>query len=309
MERDEIWGCFVIPVTFEGFCKETIPEINLKPEVNEDVHKSFRVVRKLLEHSYYEYEFFDMAALKSILSFEMALKLRYQELTGTKWSENKSLKTLIQWFHEKRYFEVYNDSFLDYVRMIRNHSAHPYRHGLSGAMGRQNILYSIDLINDLYEDPELRVKRMTLMNEISSKVKELNTNGLKITFADDSSVLVCAARPVFINNKMSPAEISFSYKPLFPLPESFVPGIIHEAPTYKIVADSIEILDSSIILHDIEHNNMVISKIESKEDKLEFELWIAKFIECNAKIFQFGIMNMQDTQYFSEHLREFHFTK
>ncbi|HQS04892.1 MAG TPA: hypothetical protein PLT16_04570, partial [Daejeonella sp.] len=82
IEQDSRWLSFEgIPNNFNDFSKKTVPEIYLKPEVHEDIKMSFRVIKRLMEFSFYEYEFFDVAADNAILVLEMAFKIRYQELT------------------------------------------------------------------------------------------------------------------------------------------------------------------------------------------------------------------------------------
>ena len=179
-EPDARATAFVGCETYEGFLKNGVPEIYLKPEVHDDVKSSFRVVEKLLQYSYYEYEFFDVAGTKSLLTLELALKLRYVDLNKGE-GKHRNLNYLIQWFLERKYFETTNPKFLENIRWIRNHLAHPDRYSFGGFAMRQWIEHSLDLINSLYENVELRIKRASLQKSLLPRFRRLTKNGAVLT--------------------------------------------------------------------------------------------------------------------------------
>lgn len=49
----------------------------LKPKVHNEIKEGFRIIRKLPEHSYFEYQFYDETVAKSLVILEMALRIRY----------------------------------------------------------------------------------------------------------------------------------------------------------------------------------------------------------------------------------------
>lgn len=66
IERDSRWP----NESFEDFCQNRIPQIYLKPNVHDEIKEGFRIIRKLLEHSYFEYQFYDEAArLDMVVTF------------------------------------------------------------------------------------------------------------------------------------------------------------------------------------------------------------------------------------------------
>lgn len=157
MELDETWSVFAsFSADPRDFVKEFLPEIYLKPKVAKAVKENFEVIEKLLLYSYSVYKFYNVATLKSLLTLEMSLKIRYREVTGVEWG-HKPLKLLIDWFQKRNYFEVYNNDFLIHIREIRNMLAHPNDHTFSGPHSRPVIENVLDLINGLYEEPGLRV--------------------------------------------------------------------------------------------------------------------------------------------------------
>ncbi len=89
--------------TYDLFLKKMLPTFWFNKNVPSDVLDSIRVIRKLIEASYFEYEFCDVAALKAALIFEMALKIRYHDLTNETWNikvknqPKRDLANLIKW--------------------------------------------------------------------------------------------------------------------------------------------------------------------------------------------------------------------
>src|SRR5271154_7303041 len=99
MEIDPTWKIFDgVTENCEEFNKRFVPEIFLRKEVHPDVIENFRLIGKLLEHNYFEYKFCDIAACQSMLTMEMALKLRFEEINNFKWNPTDSLQKLIKWF-------------------------------------------------------------------------------------------------------------------------------------------------------------------------------------------------------------------
>jgi hypothetical protein len=74
LKMDSRWDVYVFDHSFETFKNKMLPQLFLKEQLANDVKKAFRVVGKLLEQSYYEYEFYDVAAREALFTFEMALR-------------------------------------------------------------------------------------------------------------------------------------------------------------------------------------------------------------------------------------------
>src|SRR5690349_12109665 len=136
MKKDETWNAFDQARSADEFYDEFVPELYVKPQVNKEIVENFRVIRKLIEYSYFEYRFYDVATLESLLTLEMALKIRFSEINLENWPKKKSLSHLMDWFQKHNYFEVYNGEFLRHIRAIRNLMAHPLQHSFSGPHGR-----------------------------------------------------------------------------------------------------------------------------------------------------------------------------
>jgi hypothetical protein len=183
--------------------------------VNQDVKDAFQVVHKLMIHSYFEYLFIDVAVTKALHVFEMALKLRYKEVNNSEWNKKKTLEQLIEWFRGQDFFETEDKRFFDHVRNTRNYLSHPERHGYAGMASFHWISTAVDIINDLYENVELRKQRRLLTDKFLSELRGFLVVGAKLTFMD-KQILVYTHGHVLINNKVSPTKAHFC---LFLMPD------------------------------------------------------------------------------------------
>lgn len=221
LEMDETWTVFDGVINnMEKFIKQFMPDMYLKPEVHKDVVENFRVIRKLIECSYFEYKIYDVAVLKTALTMEMAMKLRYNELNPEKWDNKKSLVQLIKWFEERNYFEAYYPEYMDNMRKIRNTLAHPNEHQYGGASEAALIERIIDIVNGLYEDPPLRLLRKEKTLNMIKVIESFH--GRMICEAGDKRYLVYRAWPGFVNNKNNALEIHFYFKPTCTFSEEYV---------------------------------------------------------------------------------------
>lgn len=214
LERHRTWTAFQGELSFEEFVDKKIPKILFKEAVNSDVKQAFEIIQKLLIHSYYEYLFIDVAVNKALQTFEMALKLRYKELNGGKEWKKATLYQLIPWFQKRHYFESDNKNFLHRIRKTRNYLSHPENHRFAGSVGFPWIQTVVELINDLYEDTELRVQRKALRDEMTKSIKAIVTNGARL-IAHNYEELIYDVGIVLVNNKTTPCQFFIGLLPIF----------------------------------------------------------------------------------------------
>lgn len=307
MKMDEIWSIFYgTSCSIEEFNERIVPELYLKPQVHTDVIESFRVIKKLILHSYFEYKFYDIATTQSLLTLEMALKLRYKEINSQEWSNKKRLNDLMDWFEEEIYFEVYNNEYLKRIRQIRNWVAHPSQHFSSGPHTKHIIENVLDLINGLYEDPELRKDRMKLTRMINEKLLEFK-NGIRCTI-NNVTYFAFNAWLAFVNNKKTPFEVYFYFTPTFKFPEGYLEAgntWIHPQ-VIDFTGCSIEYSDSSILMKNSENSTLLISEIQNPDEKKEFDNWREKFQRYCHPTGGYFFPNDKIVDTFSFHLRAFY---
>lgn len=305
MKRDATWDAFAISKNPDEFAKEIFPEIELKKEVHQDIKSEFRVIKRLVEQSYFEYQFYDKAATEALLTFEMALKMRNKELNFVKHDKYEpSLSKLITAFHKRDYFEG-NKRFLDLVRMVRNQFVHRDKHNFAGPLKRQYILHSIDLINGLYEDPKLRRKRKALTYVLNEAFKKIPSPGFKVKSKDEEFICFVGWFS-FVNNKSNPREIYFYFKPLFDIPDNyFEEKKLYLSPRYLIIANNFRTTDDSITLMDSE-GSYEITKLTLKEDIKLFEKWHKVFLGYSDQTGEYYEIKSEMIETYEKHLREFH---
>jgi hypothetical protein len=305
MKMDDTWSVFDFAHNLEEFEKLYKPEIYLKPKVHKDVVQNFQIVKQLIRYSFFEYKFYDVATLKSLLTLEMALKIRYREVTGTEWQRRRSLARLMDWFRNENYFETYNKEYLTIIRSIRNSLAHPSEHTVSGPFGRHIIENVIDLINGLYEDPKLRRKRMSLTINILNKLKEFK-NGIKCSIGNDYYFAI-NAWPAFINNKKQPMDIHFYFNPTIIIPDSTLEKTnLVMLPALPFVGNSVRILKNSLELKKDDSDSLFVSEITDKNEKTEFADWVSKYEKYLGPAYGYIHSNDDLKDTFTLHLRKFH---
>ncbi len=228
IKSDPIWEVFPAAQTFESFKNNLLKPIFLKAENSVDVKESVLLAGKILEHSYFEYQFIDVALTYVIFAFEKALKIRCKEITGK--DSNLRFVDLIDWFLTRGYFETWNDTVPHALRNIRNDKVHETANTLGGVAFINKVYDTIDLINDLYEDPALRAIRKREITSLSDALFSYIGNGAILTY-NNKRFIIYRAYPVFINNKSATSVLNFSVCPIFNLTpykdgKSITPGHI-----------------------------------------------------------------------------------
>jgi len=214
IKSDPTWDVFPAAQTFDSFKNNLLKPIFLKAENSEDVKESILLAGKILEQSYFEYKFIDVALTYIIFTFEKALKIRYKEITGK--DSNKRFVDLIDWFLTRGYFETWNDTMPHTLRNIRNGKVHETANTLGGVAFINKVYKTIDLINDLYEDPALQAIRKREITSLSDALFSYIANGAILTY-NNMRFVIYRAYPVFINNKSATSVLNFSVCPIFDL--------------------------------------------------------------------------------------------
>jgi len=194
-------------LTFEEFCLE-IPKFYFKKEVPDDVVKNFEVVESLLAHSYFEYKFIDEAWSKSLLTLEMAMKFRYRDFFELKGRIN--FDNLITRLSKLNLFETEMET-LKWLKSTRNHFSHPDRHSFGGIVYWNRIEFAVRLINEMYEDVNLRLERWEMAKKIFNQLQVNQLEKSLLMSSDKKETILYNLRLLFINNKISSPEFLFAY--------------------------------------------------------------------------------------------------
>ena len=179
-EKAPQWEVVLGANTFEEFKDLILDKIEMNTNIPSSILDRIDIAKKLLLHSYYEYLFLDVAYTYMVATFEKSLRIRYEEITGEK--TKRSFQNLTNWFWENGYFESWNKEYVDRHRLTRNHQLHDTQEMIGGLMLVRSVGYILDLINELYEDVELRKSRKKIIAQLQSFFNELiKPNGCIIT--------------------------------------------------------------------------------------------------------------------------------
>jgi hypothetical protein len=301
-QMDTYWDAFDV-MSYEDFQNKFLHPIYLKDEVHEDVKESFRVIGKLLEFGYFEHRFFDVAYSKAILTLEMAFKQRYKELKGQEWQGD--LGPLMSWLTKQGYFDVYNKHFMEGMRIVRNHFAHPTTGGFAGAGQKHLVRYPMDLINGLYENPELTRKRIKT-GKIFFKMIEAMGPGFKIRF-DEEYHFAFNIWLSFFDNKSSPHKIHIYIQPVFDIPEPYVKGGKFDlSPFYHWEASYLAMDDDFITLRNNSGRTLEIQTISCEVEKQAFLEWLNRYNDFDRYTGDKVLRTTFASDTFAHHLRQFH---
>lgn len=263
-EKDPRWEDFTR--NDPAFFEELAGRIAFRPEVPEEVADRFELIRKLLRYSYYEYEFQDAAMDRALLTFELALKARYEELDGTPVRENEmNLYSLIRWGAKQGLFEE-SEKRVQATRKMRNHIAHPKRNPLHGMLGPSAIYRIVDLINGLYADPELRAERKEVADKWNNRFEELTGHGAMLK-TNGEEVPIFEARVLAYDNRREEDRYYLLFWPLFELPEEGAEEYFIPEPPVEVAE---EIRSSGAKLRvDLENGEVLTLTPISEEDAQE----------------------------------------
>lgn len=294
VERDKTWDA--LGVRSFGRFQKLVPEVQFQPQVHKDIVKEFEVVNKLLRHSYYEYQFLDMALTKTVLAFELALKIRYRELSGNNPIKHyPNLRRLIKWGAEKGLFEE-KEPVIQTVRKLRNSLAHPRHHSFARVVALNAIQSVGSIIEDLYENVTLRKTRKKAESGTNSKLDAMVEEGARLEI-DGSSLIVFSALLLCHDNRSSPEQNHLLFWPIFEIVEKDRTVEISDPIAKR--CESLTINNESWYFKEVGSSQEIrLSKLNSAEDIQRFNRWQEDFETSNFPLRD--VINM----HIGEHTRE-----
>jgi hypothetical protein len=255
LKPDSRWEIFG-QKSHEAYLEHIFKDFWLTPKAPEGIQEAFAVAEHILALSYFNYVMFDDGVFKLARIFEMMLRMKFEELpsdekdevinifkkknqmllksrvhsakvidsidtvpTKNKKPQDPSLDQLIAYYCKNGYFDS-PEEVLKNIKDIRNHWAHPHQHTFAGSSLMHWMIIINDLINEFYEDRDLRKKRIRLLEEVK-KSSYAFKDKLSILEYLGQSIPSCGAMPVFINNKITPNSCSLVVIPLIDLEPYF----------------------------------------------------------------------------------------
>lgn len=271
--KDEIWHGFTAITTLQSFNDSILEQVCFKDEVAEEIKEGGLQVQKLLLHSYYEYSFIEIAITQAIFLLDKALSARWKEIHGERPKEN--FEKLIDWFFDNNYFETVDVQRIHGLRKLRNKKVHRLNNGIGGVAIIHNVYWIFDLINGLYESPELRRVRMESYYGLIDQFGKFVRNGVVLSM-HGKKYLAFSVSPVFINNKSEPATLHLFVSLIFDL-QLQLDGKIHYS-TVKLSVSDWRFDGNNFKATDLSDGKpMMVSKITDKINRDKFDAWQVGF--------------------------------
>lgn len=303
LQRHEIWSIFPNTETLEKFQKHHLNEVYLKPEVPEAIRAQSIVIERLLLHSYYEYEFIDIALTQAVFLFEKALRIKWQQIYQK--PTKLTLEKLIDWFFERGYFETRNFALPTQLRNIRNGKVHDIEKSTGGTPFINKTYATIDLINDLYETPVLRLMRTAERDKLNQELAEFMKDGAILTL-NYKRFIAFQTHAVLISNKYPETLLEISVCPIFDLVpfeegKEYIPG------HFKILLKKWNWESNSFNGIDADTNQQVLlSKINDSTNQERFSQWQTTFFNLENWSLALFIASEPVEKAYTRSLRQLH---
>ncbi len=272
LERDDRWDG--LGIDSPGDMESIIGRIKFVPQVSEDVVKRFERVKSVLRFSYFDYDLSDVALDYSLLTLELGIKKRFQEIEGD--PEERGLSQLIHWGSRRNLFEP-DANRLESLTQLRDVTAHPGRYSLMGYLAYDPIIYIVSLINDMYEDAGLRRERRRIVRNVNRSLHGIVEHGAVMKSAD-ASIGIFLARLLQVENRVHPEIYHFAFWPVFNIPADKA-APINEGKPIVITTTDFKLQDGGarLVVEGVSHAPITVEKFRDASDIGWFDAWLATF--------------------------------
>lgn len=304
---DPIWSSFQIE-NQEDYIKKYVIKGNFHTGVHEDVIKSFETVEYLMAHAYYHWQLYDQVLVKLLSIFEMAVKLKSEELNNPPEYQDRTgktqTKTLVKLIDELKQFGYPSELIRDlhWLRKLRNMEAHPDRYSFAGAMKKKAVIPGLNIINRLFINPIA----LTLQNEHNTellKSKNIFSNDVFIHSYKEKNVLVHDLE--FLANvdlKTGDCEYWKANPVLTDTYESFS-GMKFSSP-FIFFLKNVQIVNGNLIATDFHTNETITLNKTTSEVNLKMYQTHAEALEKLEQTPKFGL-EASHRNHLNTHLEEF----
>jgi hypothetical protein len=306
LEKDPKWSAFS-EYTWESFQETCVPKVPLISTVHPEVHKQYRAIRKLIAHSYFEYEFFDIAAGQMTMLVEMAMVWKYEQLTGEPWQrktkkgeKRRDLKNLFDWLTQNGHFSTTFPTDTNFLRQVRNYYAHPKKHAFSGGTHLKSIIHLIHFINELYDSNVVTGNRLS---EPIASWLTLNEAKRKVLKFPSGQLLLSAIFLAFIDLSNAVPQYYFAAFPLFDINKIDRSSRHIPATMYVLQVSDLKIDSSSLSGTDFSSGNAVSIEFAEPPISKFINDWHRNLYSDTELSPQIPIWRMIETQQFVESLK------
>jgi len=143
-----VWEIVEDCKTLEGFCNKMVPKFSFHSKIPPEIEKRLKTIQELIIHSYYVYEFIDVAYLVTFQTLEFALAIKFQ----THNPNNESKMTLypyLEWAISKKIITL-THAEKDTLTYFRNRISHLKQDSISGLVALNPIRVVGNLICNIF---------------------------------------------------------------------------------------------------------------------------------------------------------------
>ncbi|MCK4524587.1 hypothetical protein KAU15_06640 [candidate division WOR-3 bacterium] len=249
--------------------------INFRKEVSEKVVDRFRMVKRLIEFSAYEYELLDPSFERCLSTIELALRIRYKEIEGKAIQERKdSLFHYIEWGNKVNLFDNYGKEVHILRKLRDSFVGHVKGNTIAGGQLIPIILDIVIFINALYDNPIIRKERKDLTRGINKKLKKIIKKG-GIIEIDSERYIIFEGKLIIYENRGNNKYYHLYLFPIFNLENKSkdikIPG------SFIIRCKNITGNKEEIILHLNDNKLIKITNIKKSENIKKYAEFIYLF--------------------------------
>ncbi|OSZ82585.1 hypothetical protein CAP35_04775 [Chitinophagaceae bacterium IBVUCB1] len=267
--KDDIWQLVSESSTWLSFKETVLQPVYFKEEVPTELKEAGIITHKLLMYSYYEYTFIEVAITQAIFLLDKALSVRWKQIHGRK--TDKKFSALINWFYDKGYLETLNRERIHNLRKLRNSKVHDANNGIGGMGIIHQVYWIFDLINGLYENPELRKQRIEARYKLANQFKSFVQDGVIVPI-HEKKYIAFSISPVFLDNKSESPILHLYISLIFDL-QPKRDGKIHYSNHKLSVADWRFDGNHFKATNLADGKPITISKITDKTNRMKFGNW------------------------------------
>lgn len=287
-----------------------INAIELNEDVPEDVVQRFDDVKSVLTGARKNKRLVRVAIEYSIASFELSLRIFCDRLGFEDPMNREAGQTLwnfIEWLHKQaclpRYAAEMPEDLPPYsragsesdepgipefyrsLRNLRNRWLHPFSDSWLGWSTTRLIPKTVELINDFYDDPELRQEERAERRCVSGHCRRLSRDGAALDFSG-RRILVHEVNMLHYDKTKDPSVYYFAFWPLFDLDPEIGQELSERKP-YLAKCRSWNVEDGSLSISTIQGTSIVVDRNLRSDERSKLENWLDEAGRSRCAAFDF----------------------
>jgi hypothetical protein len=290
--------------------RRVINETELSEDVPKDVVQRFDDVKSVLERARGNKRLIRVAVEYSVASFELSLRILCDRLGFEDAMNRKARQTLwnfVEWLHRQDYLPHYaaempedlspysragSDSdepgipdFYLSLRNLRNQWIHPFSDSWLGWSATRLIPKTVELINDFYDDPELRQEARVERRCVAAHCRRLSRDGAVLELdSSDRRIPVHEVNMLHYENTKDPSAYYFAFWPLFDLHPDI--GQVDREP-YLAKCRSWIVEDGALSISTMQDTSIIVDRKLTSDERSKLKNWLDKAGKSRHAAFDF----------------------